>query len=213
MHVPVRIDENLALRFAAQQLNAPDFASGSANITGTTQLFAGVARDVGITTLEALGILSTASGVTTLGASSSARIGGRFGGSATVAVLGLSAGTSVQVTPSLFAQLHPAVQLSAGTRYTHDALGSMISPLVSVAIHGEKATLDVNAHIGRERAAFLQERPSMQPYLGTSDRGVTSVFSLRVRRQVSVLAQVQVERSNILGTFTNVGVGVRVTPR
>ncbi|MBC7842222.1 MAG: hypothetical protein H7099_07910 [Gemmatimonadaceae bacterium] len=213
IHVPVRIDEKLALRFAAQQLNAPDFAAGSANVTGTTQLFAGVARDVGISTLEALGILSTASGVSTLGASSSVRIGGRFGGSASVAVLGLSAGTSVQVAPSLFAQLHPAVSVSVGTRYTDDALGSMVSPLVGVAIRSEKATFDVNAHFGRERAAFLQARPTMQPYLGTSNRGVTSAFSIRVRKQLAVLAEVQLENSDILGTFTNIGIGVRVTPR
>ena len=213
VHVPVRIDEKLALRFAAQQLNAPDFAVGSANITGTTQLFAGVVRDVGISTLEAMGILSTASGTTTLGASSSVRVGGQFGGSATVAVMGLSAGTSVQVAPMFFVQPHRAVTLSAGARVTHDAIGSMVSPLLTLRMHGESAALDISTHAGKERSAFVQAQPAMQPYLGTSNRGVTSVLSVSIRRQVSLLATAQFENSDVLGTFTNVGVGIRLVPR
>lgn len=210
--VPVRMDEKLALRFSAQQLNGPDFVLGGAGITATTQFYAGLARDVGISTLEGLAVLSTAAGSTTLGVSTSARVGGLYGIMASAAAIGLRSGTSVQVAPVVFARPRSGVLLSAGTRVTHDPQGTLVSPLASIGLRGEAASLDLRAHFGKERAAFLQAQPMLQPYLGTSRSGVAGALSVRVATRAFLLAEAQVEQSDVLGSFRSVGIGVRIVP-
>jgi hypothetical protein len=213
VQVPVRVNENVALRFAAQQLNAPDFGTGNTAITATTQLYAAVARDVGISTLEGMGILSNASGSTTIGGAASVRAGGTVGAMLSLAVLGLRSGTNLQATPAVFVRPAHNVVMSVGARITHDTAGTIVSPVAAVGIRGAVASFDVTAHLGSERSALSMVQPAFQPYLGTSSRGVTGLLSVRVARQLRLMAQVQLERSNWLGTFRNVGVGFRVVPR
>lgn len=213
VHVPVRVDESLALRFAAQQLNAPDFAVGSTAVTATTQLFASVVRDIGVATVEGMGLLHNSSGSTTSGVASSARVGGSVGATASLAVIGLRSGTSVQSAPAVFAHLTRNLLVTLGARVTHDSQGTIISPIVALGLRSTTTSLDVHAHFGNERSAFSLALPAMQPYLGTSKRGVTSMLTVRVANQLHILAQSQFEQSDALGAFRNVGLGFRVVPR
>jgi hypothetical protein len=213
IHVPVRVDEHLALRFAARQLSGAVFRDSTTGFVAQTQLYVGLERDIASSTVNVMTFLVTGSGPTNLGAAASVRTGGTFGVQGLLAAVGLTGGVNVQFAPTVFFRPVPNVVVAAGARVAHDSAGTVASPIVSVGVRTDRVALGVAAHFGRERWAFNSDGPSLQPYLGTTTRGVIGTLSVRVSGPLAVLAQAQAEQSQRLGAFRTYGVGFRVAVR
>ena len=213
IHVPVRVDEHLAVRFAARQLTGTVFRDSTSGFVAQTHLYVGLERDLANSTVSVMTFLITGSGPTNLGAAASVRTGGTYGVNSTLAAVGLTGGVNVQFAPMVFVRPMPNVFVAAGVRVGHDSAGTVTSPIASIGVRTDRVTLDVMTHIGKERWAYHGDGPSLQPYLGTTTGGVTGTLSVRVTDVIAVLAQAQAEQSQSLGAFRTLGVGFRIAVR
>ena len=213
IHFPVRVDEHLSLRFAARQLTGPTFAASTSAFVSQTHLYAGVVRDIGRNTVDVMTFMVVGSGPTNLGAAISLRSGGEFGLHGTLAGVGLTGGTNVQFAPTVVWRPSQQFVIAGGVRVTHDAAGTVTSPIASIGVRSTRVTFDVLTHLGSERWAYNAGGPSLQPWLGTTTGGVTGTLSIGVSRRLSLLAQAQAEQSKTLGAYRTVGIGCRVASR
>jgi hypothetical protein len=213
LHVPVRVDERLALRFAARHLTGAGFGALTTAFVSQTHFYAGLVRDVGRSTVEVMAFMVSGSAPTSLGAAATVRHGGAVGVQGQVASVGLPSGTNIQLVPAVYWRPSMRVNLTAGARITRDPAGTLTSPTASLAVRSDRVSLDVLAHLGDERWAYSSTGPSMQPWLGTAERGISAGVAVRVTRVASVLVQAQAEQSSSIGAFRHLGIGLRIAAR
>ena len=213
LHVPVRVDERLALRFAARYVTGAEFVTATAAFLAQTHLYAGLSRDAGRSTIDAMAFMVTGSAPTSLGAAASVRSGGQLGVQVMLAAVGLTGGTNVQFAPAVVWRPSMNARVSVGARVTHDSAGTLTSPIAALVVRSGRVALDLMAHLGDERWAYTSAGPSLQPWLGTTKRGVTGTMSVRISRRFSTLVQAQAEQSATIGAFRGLGAGFRLTNR
>ncbi len=211
--LPARLNNALAVRVALRQVSSPTFVGTKGVFSMQTELFGGIARDLGISTTELIAFSLAGSTYSHAGVALATRVGGTFGVTGTASVIGLASGTNVQFAPMVFAWLSPHVSLSGGVRITSDPALSAVSPIAAATLRSDRVALDVVAHAGKERWAFSDAGPTILSFLDNTSGGATGTLSWLAGRRVRVFAQVQVEQTVSSGSYGSIGVGVRVTPR
>ena len=213
LNIPIRLDESRAARFALRQVMSPTGIGTTRAFASQTELYAGFERDVGVATLEAMGLAINAAGGTSVGAVFVGRVGGTLGLSGTASAISVTGGVNLQAVPSVFWWASPNVALSVGARITDDPNVRAVSPIAAITIRGEKAELDLSGHSGTERWALTPAGPTILSFLDQTKRGCTATVTVHATSRISVFAQGQVEQTFSLGTFQSYGAGFRFSPR
>lgn len=211
--IPVRLDNESALRVALRSVSAPTFTGTSGAFAAQTEFYAALSREIGISTTELIGFGFSGSGRSNSGAALSTRIGGNLGVAATVSMIARTGATNLQVAPSIFAWLSPHVAVSGGARITSDSSFSAVSPTASITLRYDQLTVDVAGHFGKELWAFTPAGPTILSFLDQTTGGVTGTVSRQFGHGITLYGQLQFEQTAANGSFQSIGIGARLAPR
>ena len=215
--VPVRINPSLSVRGAFRHVGSPRSDSVSVAVFGTqSEFFAGVTFEQGITATELMAFGFSNTLISTTGFAASTRVGGARGATLTASFMSRPGGTNIQVAPSVYAFVTPALSLGAGVRFTSDSGTSATSALVGGSVRLGALRLAAQAHVGTERSAFDIAGPTVLSFFSNTSAGgsVTASYPLGA---FTLQAQVQGERLTTAtgangGHYLSFGVGVRWLP-
>lgn len=212
-HVLARVDNDLAVRAAVRQVASPTFTGTSGAFAKQTEFYAGISRDMGISTNELIGFVITGTGRSNSGAAVTTRIGGNYGILASASIIARTGGTNLQIVPTAFWYASPNLSLSGGVRVTSDSAFSSVSPLASITWRNEKFLADVAAHFGKQQWAFSATGPSILSFLDKTSSGLTGTLGWQLSRSLAFYGQLQAEQTVSSGSFQSIGAGVHFTPR
>jgi hypothetical protein len=213
LSIPFRLDETRAVRVVVRQVAAPTGIGTTRAFSAQTELYAGFERDIGIATIEAMGLAINATGGTSVGALLAGRVGGTLGLSGTASAISVTGGVNVQAVPSVFWWASPHVALSVGARITDDPNVRAVSPIAAMTIRGDRVALDLAGHSGTERWALSPAGPTILSFLDQTRYGGSATLTIRATPRVSVFSQAQIEQTASLGSFQSYGAGFRFSPR
>ena len=206
----VRAASDLAFRASVRQVASPSFTGPVPSFASQTEFFVGVAKDVGIATVEGIGMVLSATGRVNAGGAATVRAGGSVGVTAVASVLSRTGGANVQLTPMVFAYLGGRVAVAAGARITSDSAFQAVSPTVALSARGGAFTFDAAAHAGREQWAFNPAGPTVLSIFNITTSGATATLGWQANHRVALFAQAQVEQLDGGGTFQGFSLGLRI---
>jgi hypothetical protein len=213
LQIPVRLDNESAIRFAVRSVTSPTFTGSSGAFAEQTEFYGAVSREIGISTTELIGFGFTSTGRSNSGVAVSTRIGGNYGVAATASMIARTGGNNLQIAPSAFAWLTPNIAIGGGVRITSDSSFSAVSPTASLTVRYDRFTVDLAGHFGKEQWAFSPAGPTILSFLDQTTGGLTGTASRELGHGITVYGQLQFEQTASSGSFQSVGLGVRIAPR